>query len=189
VVSWGQSAALSGTLTNNGAAFVGHTVNIQESAGGGAWTTKASPTTDASGSFSAAVSPAQATRYRVVFVGDAAHAACTSAPVTVTPKTKMGVIKAASKVKKGKSFTASGSLNPQMKAGSKTVKVQCYVKKHGKWTLKKTFNAKNANKGSASKYTAKVKLTAKGLWKLVAYSPETSQYAATTASATYVKVK
>jgi hypothetical protein len=75
-----------------------------------------------------------------------------------------------------------------MAQGSKTVQIKCYLKKSGNWVLKKTVQATNANKGSATKYSAKFSL-GKGSWKLVAFSPATTKYAKTTSGKDMVKAK
>ena len=191
-VAWGGSATLSGTLTGSeggGVVLAGQPVKIQALVPRGGWTAVTSTTTGASGLARVQASPTQATQYRLVFDGDATHAAVTSAPVTVAPMVKLGAVSAPSKVKKGEAFSVSGALTPKMSAGSKTVKIKCYLKKNGKWALKKTFTAKNFNSGSVSRYKASIKLTTKGSWRLVAYSPKTSKYAETTAKARNIKVK
>ncbi len=164
-------------------------LTVQSFVVGRGWTTVASLTTGAFGFLETPVIPTRATRYRVTYEGDATHAGVTSSPVTIAPMVKLGMVSAPSKVKKGRSFAVSGSLTPRMKAGSKTVKIKCYLKKGGKWTLKKTSAAKNFNSGSASKYKASIKLGTKGSWRLVAYSPKTSKYATTTAKAKTITVK
>jgi hypothetical protein len=192
IVPWGGVAVLSSTLSsteNGGAARAGQPVTVQALVAGGSWTTIASLTTGTFGVVNAPVYPTQATQYRVFYGGDATHAAVTSVSVKITPMVKLGAVAAPSKVRKNKSFTVSGSLTPKMSAGSKTVKIKCYLKKNGKWTLKKTFTTKNSNNGSVSKYKASIKLPTKGSWQLVAYSPETSKYAETTANAKTIKVK
>jgi len=76
-----------------------------------------------------------------------------------------------------------------MAKGSKTVKIKCYLKKSGNWVLKKTVRATNANKGSATRYSAMFSLPAKGTWRLVAYSPSTALYAKTTSGNETLRVK
>jgi hypothetical protein len=192
VVAWGGKATLSGTLTSSeggGAALAGRPVKLQALATGGNWTAVTSTTTGASGLASVQASPTQATQYRLVFDGDATHGAVTSASVTVTPMVRLGAVSAPFKVKKGKSFSVFGPLTPKMSAGSKTVKIKCYLKKSGRWTLKKTFAARNSKNGSLTRYKASIKLTTKGSWQLVACSPKTAKYAETTAKAKIIKVK
>jgi hypothetical protein len=191
-VAWGKPWTLSGALTAAaGAAVPDAPVKLMRSVGGGAWTlvgtlTPAAGTSTYTGSMAA---PTQKTRYELIYEGAPAYAGSTSDPVTVTPKVKLGHPLAPSAVKKQKSFTVYGSLTPKAKAGSKTVKVKCYLKKNGKWVLKQTVTTKNSTKGSASQYKASASLPTKGSWKLVAYAPETSRYAATTSGPEYLKVK
>jgi hypothetical protein len=191
-VAWGKPWTLSGALsTAAGAAVPDAPVKLMQSVGSGAWTlvstlTPAAGTSTYTGSIAA---PTQKTTYKLVYEGTAAYAGVFSRSVTVTPKVKLGHPVAPSTVKKKKSFTVYGSLTPKANAGSKTVKIKCYAKKSGKWVLKKTVTAKNANKGSASQYKASTSLPSKGSWKLVATAAATSKYAATTSSPEYLKVK
>jgi hypothetical protein len=191
-VAWGKPWTLSGALsTAAGAAIPDAPVKLMQSIGSGAWTlvstlSPAAGTSTYSGSIAA---PEQKTTYKLVYEGTAAYAGVISRSVTVTPKVKLGHPVAPSTVKKKKSFTVYGSLTPKAKAGSKTVKIKCYVKKSGKWVLKKTVTTKNSTKGSASQYKASTSLPSKGSWKLVATAAATSKYAATTSSPEYLKVK
>ena len=139
--------------------------------------------------YGVAVQPTRKTMYRLVFEGDASHAAATSLTVTVTPKVKLGKPHAPSSVKKGKQFTRLRRPHAQGTAGSHTVKIKCYQKKSGVWKLKKTVKTTNKDYESASRYSARFSLTARGSWKLVAFAAATSKYAATTSSPFYMKVK
>ena len=188
VVAWSRPAMLSGSLTGP-AALAGKQVRIEASVAGGDWGQVATATTGADGSFSAAAIPEQATVYRAVFSGDAEHGAATSGEVTVTPKVRLGTPVAPSSMKKGKSYTVSGALTPQQPAGPSSVSIQCYLRVGRKWVLKKTFGATNADRGTATRYAAGVKLTVKGSWRLVAFSAETAAFAATTSGAKLVTVK
>jgi hypothetical protein len=191
-VAWGKPWTLSGALsTAAGAAVPDAPVKLMQSVGGGAWTlvstlTPAAGTSTYTGSIAA---PTQKTTYKLAYEGTAAYAGAISRSVTVTPQVKLGHPVAPSTVKKKKSFNVYGSLTPKANAGSKTVKIKCYVKKSGKWVLKKTVTTKNSNKGSASQYKASTSLPSKGSWKLVASAAATSKYAATTSSPEYLKVK
>jgi Fibronectin type III domain len=190
-VAWGKPWTLSGVLTAAGAAVPDAPVKLMRSVGGGAWTLvgRLTPAAGTSAYADSMAAPTQKTRYELVYEGTAAYAGSTSDPVTVTPKVKLGAPVAPATVKKQKSFTVYGSLMPKAKAGSKSVKVKCYLKKNGKWVLKKTVTTKNSTRGSASQYKASASLSIKGSWKLVAYAPETSKFAATTSGSKYLKVK
>ncbi len=193
VIAWDASWALSGRLEDvAGEAIPDASVDLQSSIDGGAsWATLQGETPVAGTSTYADTiyGTYQKMQFRLHYAGDATHAESYSSIVTVTPKVKLGKPVAPSSVKKGAKFTAYGSLTPKQPKHSKTVKIQCFIKKGGKWVLKKTVTATNANKGSATRYSAKFSLPSKGSWKLVAYSPATSQYANTTSGAEYLKAK
>jgi hypothetical protein len=191
-VAWGKPWTLNAALSTAArAAIPDAQVKLMQSVSSGAWAlvstlTPAAGTSTYTGSIAA---PTQKTAYRLVYEGAAAYAETISGSVTVTPKVKLGHPVAPLTVKKKKSFTVYGSLTPKANAGSKTVKVKCYLKKSGKWVLKKTVTTKNSNKGSASQYKASMSLPSRGSWKLVAFAAATSKYAATTSGSEYLKVK
>jgi hypothetical protein len=193
VVDWGRPWALSGELRTAGdEAVPGAVVDLQRSVNGGdTWTlvTSVDPQPGTSTYLDDVAAPLQATQYRLVYAGDAGHVASQSSPVTVTPRVKLGKPVAPSSVKKRKSFTVSGALTPKRAAGSKTVKIKCYLKRNGTWVIKKTVQATNSNHGSASRYKARFSLPSKGSWKLVASAAATAKYAATTSGTEYMKVK
>ena len=193
VVNWAQPWALTGELmASNMDAIPDAAVDLQASVDGGAsystleGVTPAAGTSTYSGSYAA---PYEKTMYRLFFAGDATHDPAWSDPVTIIPRVKLGKPVAPSSVKKGAKFTAYGSLSPQQPRNSKTVKIKCYLKQSGKWVLKKTVTATNANKGSATRYSAKFSLSSKGSWKLVGYSAATDKYAQTTSGNETLKVK
>ncbi len=193
VVNWAQPWALSGELMDSTMAPIPDApVDLQASVDGGAsyatleGVMPAAGTSTYSGNHAA---PYEKTVYRLFYAGDATHDPAWSDPVTVTPRVKLGTPVAPSSVKKGAKFTAYGSLTPQQPKNSKTIKIKCYLKQSGKWVLKKTVSATNANKGSASRYSAKFSLSTRGSWKLTASSAATSKYAATTSGSEILKVK
>jgi hypothetical protein len=190
IVKWAGTAMLSGALTDGAEAFTaGQQVRAEWSYDGSTWTLLQLLDPSATFTYSVAVQPTRKTMYRLVFEGDATHAAVTSAAVTVTPKVKLGKPVAPSSVKKGKAFTAYGDLVPKAAAGSHTVKIRCYLKHSGVWKLKKTVTTTNKNYQSYSRYSAKFALPTKGSWKLVAYAAATSKYAETTSGSEYLKVR
>ena len=193
VVNWGKPWALSGELrTADDDPIPGATVDLQASIDGGAtWATleMIAPQAGTSTYLEDVDSPYRKMMYRLVFAGDGSHLESTSNTVTVTPRVKLGAPVAPSSVRKAKPFTAYGSLAPRQPSGSKTVKIKCYLKKNGAWLLKKTVTAKNANSGSASRYSATFSLAYAGSWKLVAMSAATAKYAETTSGNEFLKVK
>lgn len=191
-VKWGQRWTLAGTLTSGGAAVPDATVKLAQSLNGGStWTTllTLSPKAGTSTYGGTIAAPLQKSLYKLVFEGDAAHAAGESTPVTVTPRVKLGTPVAPRVVKKNKRFTVYGNLIPKQSSGSKTVKIRCYQKKSGAWKLRKTVTATNRNYKSDSRYSAKFSLAAKGQWRLVAYSRATAKFAATTSTARVLRVR
>ena len=190
-VAWGGGATLTGVLTDGAEPFAaGQKVALEWSYDGVTWTAR-DPKLDAVTEFtySATVQPTKKTHYRLAFATDGVHQAKTSDVVTVTPKVKLGTPVAPQGVKRGKKFTAYGSLTPKHSSGSKTVKIKCYLKQSGSWRLKKTVTAVNRNYQAASRYSAELSLPTKGQWKLVADYAASRNYAATTSGADYVKVR
>ena len=193
VVNWAQPWALNGKLMESDMdAIPDAPVDLQASIDGGAsyatleGVMPAAGTSTYSGNYAA---PYENTIYRLFYAGDATHDPAWSDPVTVTPRVKLGTPVAPSSLKKGAKFTAYGSLTPQQPKSSKTVKIKCYLKQSGKWVLKKTVSATNANRGSATRYSAKFSLWTRGSWKLVGYSAATDKYATTTSGNETLKVK
>ena len=191
-VAWGKPWALSGELTAGGVAVPDATATLMKSIDDGStWTfvstlTPAAGTSAYSGSIAA---PTRKTTYRLEYTGDATHAPATSDPIEVTPRVKLGKPVAPSAVRARRAFEVYGSLTPKAKAGTRTVKVRCYLKKSGRWVLKKTVMTKNYSRGSATRYQASMSLPTRGSWKLVAYAPATDKYAATTSGNEYLKVR
>jgi hypothetical protein len=195
-VSWGGAWTFSGTLTTAaGVPVTDVPVELQQSTDGGvSWTTVTPPapltTAAGSGAVSGSGPPLlQTTRFRLVYAEDGQHLGCASASVTVATMVALGRPSAPSRVGMKKSFTATGSLAPRVTSGL-AVKVRCYQLVRRTWKLKKTVAAKLAPNGTAaSRYTAAVSLPSRGAWKLVAYAPATSKFAATTSGARKVTVR
>ena len=188
-VNWGGQATLTGALTDGSEAFSAtQQVRAESSTDGATWTLMQLLDPGTSSVYSIAVTPTEKTQYRLVFEGDGVHAAATSLAVTVTPRVKLGKPAAPTTVKHGRRFTARGSLVPKHKAGSKTVKIKCYKKVSGKWRLKKTVTAVNANYKSYTRYSVRMALSSKGSWKLVATYAANDDYAKTTSKAEFLKV-
>ena len=106
-----------------------------------------------------------------------------SSKYKVTPMVKLGTPVAPRTVKEDATFSVYGSFIPRQTAGHKDVKVKCYRKtSSGKWALKKTVSATNTNYSTYTRYKVRLSLPSTGRWKLVAYFPATSKYAATTSA-------
>jgi len=110
-----------------------------------------------------------------------------SVTFTVTkPDASITAPKAAKTMKKGKGYTVTGTLKSGRNGTTKAVRIHKYRKVGGKW--KKEGYVKATFKGSKG-FTAKIKLSKKGEWKLKAYVPEDARYAATWGKELKVKVK
>jgi Tol biopolymer transport system component len=70
-----------------------------------------------------------------------------------------------------KSYAVSGVLKPQRAAGSRPVRIYKYRLVGKKWKPAGYVLASVTNAGADSKYSAKLKLTVKGKWRLRAYAP------------------
>jgi branched-chain amino acid transport system substrate-binding protein len=71
-------------------------------------------------------------------------------------------------VGRNKYFTVSGYLKPHHAVGAKVVTLRFYRKIGTKWRLGKTVWASVADVGVFSRYTANVKLTPRGTWRVIA---------------------
>jgi len=101
------------------------------------------------------------------------------------PNASISAPKAAKTMKKGKSYTVTGTLGSGKVKGTKAVRIYKYRKVGGKW--KSEGYVKASFKGSKG-FTAKIKLAKKGEWKLRTYIPADGAHAATW-SAKELKVK
>jgi hypothetical protein len=79
----------------------------------------------------------------------------------------------------GKAATYSGTLSPKHTAGTYPVLIYKYLQVGKKWKAKGSVKAKAADFGDASKYSAKIKLTVKGKWKLRAKTVADAEHKAT----------
>jgi hypothetical protein len=193
-VVWKGTTKVDGTLTDGQGAPLADRdqIKLQSSVDGSDWADVPREVTSSGpeGAFSFDTPRLQtATMLRAQWAGDEQYLGATSPAVTVTPRVKLGTPTAPSSVKKGRSFTVSGSLLPRQAPGSKTVQIRCYQRLGGTWSLKKTVSATNSNRGSATRYTARMSLPAKGGWKLEASFAATAQNAATTSGARQVRVR
>ncbi len=116
--------------------------------------------------------PAAGTWYVRVKHEDGTHAASYSAwtPVTVSEYIALAKPKSATKMKVNKTYTAYGTIKP---VHSKTtyIKIRAYRLSGSTYKYVKSFSVKLTTKGQAAdtaKYSASIKLTKKGKWKLMA---------------------
>jgi hypothetical protein len=194
VVNWGKPWTLSGELKDgDGNAVPDATVELQASVDGGVtWSTKVPDVVPAPGTstYQASIAaPRRKTLYRLYFAGDGMNPAGASHQVKVSPKVKLGKPHAPARVRRAAKFFVYGSVAPKQAAGSKTVRVKCYLRKSGKWVLKKSVRATNVNRSSSTRYQVRLRLPYRGTWKLVAYYASNSKYASTTSGGDYLRAK
>lgn len=197
-VAWGKSASISGTATLDGAPMAGVRVLVQSRApGASSWknlnfdNAEYEPTTvaDDQGRFTYTVMPSKKTEYRVVVWPTEKTGWRHGAATVIAPRVRLGAPKAPASVRRNTKFSVYGYLAPRHKAKAKTVTLT-FTK--GSRTVK--VRAVNANRysaawGASTGYSARVKLPAKGRWKVVASTKDTSTHASTTSAARYVTVK
>jgi hypothetical protein len=116
--------------------------------------------------------------WRMNFPGTAEWAPYVGNVVLVKVKAVVGKPSCPSSVKAGKQVTVSGSLKPKFPAGSKTVTVKAQRYVSGKWNAYKSYKATNANSGSFSKYSVKIKITKKGKYRFYGVTADTTTLAA-----------
>jgi len=113
-----------------------------------------------------------------------------STSLTLVGKPTLTTPKSPTTVKRRKAFTVWGVLKPHFAAGAKTVKVKAYVKRSGKWVAYKSYSAVNADYGSSTKYSIRIKLSRKGKYRFTASTPASTIWlAASTGPGKTVTVK
>ncbi len=189
VVAWGGAWTYSGALTTAaGEPVPGASVRLQQSVDGGAVWTNVDPSPSLvavpGAFFGSGPILRQTSRFRLAFDGDAHHLGATSKSITVSTRVALGKPVARSRAGVKKAFKAKGSLRPKPPSGI-SVKIRCYQLARGKWKLKKTVRTKL----KSGRYAATLSLPSRGAWKLVAYAPKSSKFAATTSGARKVTVR
>lgn len=124
--------------------------------------------------------------FDAMYPGDSNYAFAQSPSILVKPKVYLTKPYAPTSARKGAPFTSYGYLKPRH---STYTKIQAYRYQSGKWVLRKTFSAKDANSSTGtSKYSAGVSLGYTGSWRLRAYQPADTYHAATYTSYRSVRV-
>jgi hypothetical protein len=85
---------------------------------------------------------------------------------------------APSKMSRKKSYTVHGYLKPRHVSGTYPVRIYKYRYVSGHWRSYGYVRAKASNYKSYTKYSAKLKLTKKGRWRVRAYAPTDAGHAA-----------
>lgn len=181
LATYGQSAVVTGTLALEGAPLAGKRIDLwtASSPSGPYAKSAAGATTATDGTFSITVTPSNATYYKARFGGDATDrdSALSAAAVKITPAPSMGNPIAPAKMKRSKYYTVYGYLKPRHASGSYPVRVHLYRYVSGKWKSYGYVKAKASNYSSYTKYSAKLRLTKRGKWRLGAVHPADSGHA------------
>jgi hypothetical protein len=199
-ITWGRYTIVTGTLMDetSGTALGGQMLRVEWSPSGAtlSWTLLATVTAEPgspqyhTGQYAAVVYPTSLTYYRFSFPGGAGYDLALSNTLLIHVKPALGVPKVPSSAKVNKSFTVSGSLKPHFPAGDKTVKLTAYRYHGSKWVKYMTYKAINADNGSYTKYSLRLKISQKGKYRFKASTAATAQFSAvTTANSTSFQVK
>jgi hypothetical protein len=190
LLTYGGGTIISAVLmdTTDVVALGGQWVRVEQAtSAAGPWELLYLVTTDSgayyTGTYSAAVLPAQNTWYRFVFEATSAYATSTSNTLAIQVKPLLGKPGCPSSIKHGKTFTVRGTLKPAFAAGAKTVKVKAYkLNSHKRWVFYQTFTAKNFDFKGYTQYRATVKLTKTGRYRFRAQTAKTAHWAAAKSS-------
>ncbi len=154
------------------------------------WLTRATLTTDDTGSVSWSDTPTRTRYYRLVYEGKAQwYGGVTSANVKCKPRVYLTAPRAPGEVLRGQKFRATGLLKPRHTPGTYPVKIRCYRRIDGQWVLKRVFDARATDYDSTTtRYTARFALPSRGLWLLRAWHPVDKYNAGTLSTGTRVRV-
>jgi len=179
IITYGQGVILNGTLMSNGAGVGGLWVDLaQATTTNGSYEVMFKVTAPsgpyATGTYSIPVMPMQTMYYRFQWAGDATYAASNSDVIPVQVKPSLGKPTCPSSVKKNKSFTVSGSVQPGQGVGP-AVKIKAYRKdSSGDYVSYKTYTSTI----SGTTYKASIKISKTGKYKFKATTAASAQFAA-----------
>jgi hypothetical protein len=169
-VIYGQTVTLNGKLSRAGTALSGQTVSIQAQMSGAAgYTPLTTAVTDATGGFSAVVTPTATTTYKATFAGMTAEPL---AAVTVAHLVKLTV------KRRGTKGYVKGTVGPAHTA----LPVSVQQKKGSRWVTVKKL--KTTSKSAFATTVTKLKKT--GKYQFRALTPADSQHLVGTSAIAYV---
>ena len=185
-VAWGATAILNGVLqtdTRPPLSVDGEQVLVEYSeTSNGPWLAAGTVTSTAEPYTSGAYTydwPAERNYYwHMVFEGTSAYLGRTSNVILVKVRPVLGKPACPASIRAGKQITVSGALKPKASAGSRTVKVKAQRYASGKWRTYKSYTATNADSGSYSKYSVRIKITREGKLRFYATTSDTTALAA-----------
>jgi hypothetical protein len=186
MVNFGDSPTISAILmdTVNTVAVGGEVVRVEKATSStGPWSLLDFVTSDsgpyATGEYSLEVLPVRTTYYRFVFEGTTTYAAITSNVVTVKVKPVLGTPTCPSSVKKNKSFTVKGSVQPGAPNGP-GVKIRIYHRHNGAFSKYKTAYSTTR---SGTRYSVSIKIKDTGRYKFIAITATSAKFVAATSAA------
>lgn len=190
--SYAAAVNLTAELTSRGSAVEYHEIAFERWTGS-AWTAFSRVRTDAQGK-AVASTPAIKERqlYRARFAEQPGLEGCVSPTSAIKPKVRLTRSTSWSTLSVSKVYTAKGFVEPKHTSReSGKITVRAYKQtRTGSYKYVRSFTASiSAYSSTKSRYSAKVKLTSKGKWKLVAYHYADTRNAATYGTADYVKVR
>jgi hypothetical protein len=122
---------------------------------------------------------ASRTQLRMSFAGDTASEGSTSAVRTSMPRSYVSTPKAPKTMSRTKYYNVYGYLKPRHTSGTYPVRIYKWKRTStGKWKSYGYVRAKASKYYSYSKYSAKIRLTSKGTWRLKAVAPKDGSHAA-----------
>jgi|GEM_PF-3361928 len=146
----------------------------------------------ASGRFSASVKRASTMYYRFGYAGDSAHGSSWGPVVKVYPKVRLTRTTSWSRLRAKSAYYAKGYIQPyHTTSNSNKVQILAYQRRsNGSYRYVRSFAASYVRYSSTSTaYKARVVLSSRGTWKLVARHYQDASNYTTYGSADYVTVK
>ena len=185
-VTYGDATSIGARLlrSDDGTPITGGSVALWASSSvAGPWalvdtvTTSASP--GAEGTCSVRVVPKAGTFYSLRYTPapGSSYAAALSPILLVNVRPALGAPSGPSSVKAGKRFSVSGTLSPRLASGSAGVQIRVYRQKGKKWKPFSRVVAAIADSGDVGRYSARVKLTEKGVYRFRAEFPAVAGWA------------
>jgi hypothetical protein len=181
-------AILSGSLKDADAQPLADTTVTVQYFASGAWRTFGSTTTDAAGAYVYAAAPTTGTTYQAVFAGNSTYAGSASASAPVIPRVLLSKPAAPRSTRTTTSFACSCYLMPQHPAGSPAVSFECQRCASGHWITKKMVPAVATDSSDYTACFARIRLNAKGSWRIRSVHAADAGNAATTSGWLSVKV-
>ncbi len=189
-VDYAETVRLQGTLNGLTTEPARGQVTVEQSTDGSTWSSAGTTSVGRSGAINYDVNPTRKMSYRFVFAGDQVYAASTSSAVRISPRPQaLGRPITALTWYRNRSYALTGVLKPHHTVGARNVKLLFYRYENGTWRYRKYAWATNTTYLSYTRYRATTSLPYRGKWRVRAYYPSSSLYAATYSSYRYFTVR